>query len=69
MDIEDVTGGPAPSKSTVTVTKKRAREEPAAHDVMSPWRDQLGPVPSMGSSRVKYKICSLTCLCKGDNLQ
>ena len=54
MDIEDIADGPAPSTSTVVVSKKRPREETTPkHDVMTSWRDQLGPVPSMGQSKVR----------------
>ena len=52
-DIEAIVSGPNhASTSTVTVTKKRRREEPV-DDVVSSWRDQLGPPPTMGNTEVQ----------------
>lgn len=57
VDIEDMMGSKpnAASTSTVTVSKKRAREETTKHDLMTSWREQLGPVPSMGQSKVRQE--------------
>ncbi|XP_067928568.1 DNA polymerase epsilon catalytic subunit A-like [Watersipora subatra] len=55
MDIEEVVAAPEASTSKVVVTKKRPREEKTAVDVMSSWRDQLGPVPRMGTTKEEIR--------------
>ena len=53
-DIEDIIKNKsAATGSTVTVSKKRPREETSKHDVLTSWREQLGPVPSMGTTKVR----------------
>lgn len=55
-DIEEI-GNTTSSKSTsmVTVSRKRPREDNSSTqsvDQRKSWREQLGPVPSMGSTKV-----------------
>ena len=53
-DIEDMMNNKsAATGSTLTVSKKRLREATSKHDVMTSWREQLGPVPSMGTTKVR----------------